>query len=125
MFVPDIDDDKIRTISSFLLGNVDVPDIPVTPLGRFKTIDFNHINGRLRKSNIKWKELRNDGWCIYIIINPKTTHESVEDYEVSGHLNDDGHRPPSLLSKMDSRNDQFTSTLRLLNRVLDTASTGL
>jgi hypothetical protein len=112
-----------------------VPHIPVTPLGRFKTIDFNHINGRLRKSNIKWKGAPGDEWVIYFIIYPKTKQESVAGYSMSDHLNDDfdkRDRPPSLLtpsnamtSKMDSRNDQFTSTLRLLNRVLDTASTGL
>ena len=128
LIVPGIDDGKIQTISSFLLGNVDVPDIPVTLLGENKIIDFNHVNGRLRKSNIRWRGGQNDEWFIYIIILPETNQESIANYSVSDHLNDDnvkGDRPSSLLSKMDSRNDQFTSTLRVLNRVLDTASTGL
>ena len=103
-----------------------------------KTIESDCVNGKLRASKLIWKSVgvSPNEWRIVINIYPiKTAIENLADSDMSKHMNDDfevGHRPPSLVntssdlkSRMDSRNDQFTSTLRVLNRVLDTASAGL
>ena len=132
VFVPGNDDDeKIQTISSFLLGNKNVSKIPVNVSGDLKSIYSDCVNGILRESKLKWKFVWNsvDEWTIFIFISRiKTATQNLADYSMIEHMNkddDEGDRPTSLLSKMDSRNNQFTSTLRVLNRVLDTASTGL
>jgi hypothetical protein len=133
LFVPGLgnEEEKIQTISSFLWGNTDVSNIPVNISGDLKTIDSDHVNGILRESTLKWKFVRNSGneWTIFIFIHRiRTASQRLADDDLSIFMNKDvdkEDRPPSLLSCMDSRNDQFTSTLRLLNRVLDTASTGL